>query len=176
MRLRRSAVRAERTVMRARTSRSELRLDAQIGGSLRGLPELAVTQRDVQIADRAEPRHALPGVRRRRRPECQPVRRPNTKAPTGRRGLISHAPYAADERVLLAQRRCIFMQADLSLIASNPDRQDSRTAQGAMVSAHVAVRRANSLSAGVRLCRAERGFLRAEADDVGGNAGLRSRP
>jgi len=39
-----------------------------------------------------------------------------------------------------------------------------------------AVRRANSLSAGVRLCRAERGFLRAEADDVGGNADLRSRP
>lgn len=35
MRLRRSAVRAERTVMRARTSRSELRLDAQIGGSTR---------------------------------------------------------------------------------------------------------------------------------------------
>ena len=31
MRLRRSAVRAERTVMRARTGRSELRLDAQIG-------------------------------------------------------------------------------------------------------------------------------------------------
>jgi hypothetical protein len=39
-----------------------------------------------------------------------------------------------------------------------------------------AVRRANSLSAGVRLCRPERGFLRAEADDVGGNADLRSRP
>jgi hypothetical protein len=38
------------------------------------------------------------------------------------------------------------------------------------------VRRANSLSAGVRLCRAERGVLRAKADDVGGNADLRSRP
>ena len=33
-----------------------------------------------------------------------------------------------------------------------------------------AVRRANSLSVGARLCRAERGFLCAKADDVGGNA------
>jgi hypothetical protein len=38
------------------------------------------------------------------------------------------------------------------------------------------VRRASSLSAGARLCRAERGFPRAKADDAGENADLRSRP
>jgi len=49
-------------------------------------------------------------------------------------------------------------------------------AQGTAEAQVTAVRRASSLSAGARLCRAERGFLHAKAGDGGGNADLRSRP
>jgi hypothetical protein len=52
------------------------------------------------------------------------------------------------------------------------EQRPRRRPSSALVTAFV--RRVNSLSAGVRLCRAERGVPRAEADDVGGCSDVNS--